>query len=58
LKLFRPSDPKMDRTFILENTDQSSQSFSISGLAKGMYRARMQWVMDGKQYFIETIINI
>jgi hypothetical protein len=58
LKLFRPSDPKMDKVFTLGPTDERTQSFSIDGLEKGMYRARMQWVMDGKEYFIETVVNI
>lgn len=58
LKLFRPSDSKMDRTFILEPMKGTIQSFSIRELGKGMYRARMQWRMDGKEYFIETIVNI
>jgi hypothetical protein len=58
LKLFRPSDPKMDKVFTLESTNERTQSFSIDGLEKGMYRARMQWVMDGKEYFVEEVVNI
>ena len=58
LKLFRPSDPDMDKSFMLESTQEDSQSFPIRDLEAGMYRARMQWMMDGKEYFIETIINI
>jgi hypothetical protein len=58
LTLFRPSDSKMDKNFVLEPTQESTQSFPISELEKGMYRARMQWVMNGKEYFIETVVNI
>jgi hypothetical protein len=58
LKLFRPSDAAMDKIFTLETTTKTTQSFSIADLEKGMYRARMLWKMNDKEYFIETIINI
>jgi hypothetical protein len=58
LKLFRPSDPKMDKTFVLESTKENKLSFSVNELEKGMYRARMQWLMGDKEYFVETIVNI
>ena len=58
LKLFRPSDPRMDKAFALIPTGSNRQSFSTTGLDRGMYRARMQWLMNGKEYFIETVINI
>ena len=58
LKLFRPSDPRLDKAFALTSTQSNTQSFRTTGMDKGMYRARMQWAMDGKEFFIETIINI
>jgi hypothetical protein len=58
LKLFRPSDSKMDKQFRLEASEERTQSFSIGDFAKGMYRVRMQWTMDGKEFFVETIVNI
>ena len=58
LKLFRPSDAHMDKIFTLHATAESTQLFPIGGIGKGMYRARMQWIMNGKEYFIESIVNI
>jgi hypothetical protein len=58
LTLFKPSNPGMDRSFKLESTQEDHQSFPIRDLEAGMYRARLQWMMEGKEYFIETIINI
>lgn len=58
LKLFRPSDAKMDKVIILTPTDETKQLFPIGELEKGMYRARMLWVMDDKEYFVEEIINL
>jgi hypothetical protein len=58
LKLFRPSDSTMDRKFELRSSDTSVQLFPIDVLHKGMYRARMQWTMNGKEFFIEQVIYI
>jgi hypothetical protein len=58
IKLFSPSDPKKDKTYILTSSDNRKQLLPIEDVAKGMYRARMQWVMEGKEYYLETIINI
>ena len=58
LRLFRPSDARMDKTYELRSSFGTKQTFPIDGLKKGMYRARMQWLMKGKEYFIETVVNI
>jgi hypothetical protein len=58
LKLFSPSDPKKDRIYTLETSEKTQQLIPIDDVAKGMYRAQMQWMMNGKEYFIETIVNI
>jgi hypothetical protein len=58
LKLFRPSDSKMDKVFVIQPTAASKQIFALDGLGKGMYRARMKWQMNGKEYFVETIVTI
>jgi hypothetical protein len=58
LKLFSPSDPKKDKIYLLEPTDKKRHLIPIEDVAKGMYRARMHWVMNKKEYFIETVVNI
>jgi hypothetical protein len=58
LKLFRPSNPAMDKTFKLLRNSKTTQSFSTEALTKGMYRARMQWTMNGKEFFIEEVIYL
>jgi hypothetical protein len=58
LKLFNPSDAKKDRVYMLQSSAETKQSFPIDDVAKGMYRARMQWVMNGREYYIETVITI
>jgi hypothetical protein len=58
LKLFSPSDPAKDKSYSLKSIDNTKQLLPIGDVAKGMYRARMQWIMHGKEYYLETVINI
>ena len=56
ITLFRPSDPKHDRRFTIAQSQDAFRLVSLQGLPGGMYKARMAWVMDGKEYFIEDTI--
>jgi hypothetical protein len=58
LKLFCPSNSRMDRIFTIGNSEQLTQSYSVEGLQRGMYRAKLRWTIDGKEFFQEEIINI
>ncbi len=58
LHLFRPSDPEMDKEFDLRSSAGELQYFSIAGMEKGMYRARMKWTMNGKEFYIEQMITL
>jgi len=57
VKFFCPSDPKMDRDFELE-TNGNTQTFNTSPFRKGMYKVKLLWVMEGKEFYYEEIINI
>lgn len=54
--LFRPSDASLDQEFQLAPSAGPVQRFALERLAKGLYKARMQWVMNGREYFVEKII--
>ena len=56
LTLFRPSDASLDHEFLLLPSGEDIQRFPLSRQDKGLYKARMQWVMDGKEYYIEKTI--
>jgi hypothetical protein len=56
LKLFRPSDPELDRSFDLIPSSSTSQAFSIMHAEPGLYRARLTWLQDGKEYYLEKVI--
>lgn len=57
LVLFCPSNLHSDKSFELKG-ESSSQKFETGTLQKGMYRARLLWTMDGKEFFMEQIITI
>jgi hypothetical protein len=56
LKLIRPSNPEFDNSFILQATADSIQQFDLSNQPSGMYKAKMTWAMNGKEFFFEKII--
>lgn len=56
ITLFRPSDASLDLEFPIQPSGDAMQQFPLSRHVKGLYKARMQWVMNGKEYFIEKII--
>ena len=58
LTLFCPSNEKMDRNFVVMPDIASPQKFSLSGLQRGMYRVKLTWHMDGKEFYQEQVINI
>ena len=58
LKLFRPSDVRLDKQFTLQPQNGSAQQFDVSTLPGGMYRLKMLWSMDGKEYYVEDMITL
>lgn len=57
LKLFCPANAAADKTFALRATPETTQVLGNS-LPKGMYRARMTWRMQGREFYIEEIIHL
>lgn len=58
LELFRPSDEKLDRHFNLKPSTENRQRIDVSDLTGGMYKARMRWTMEGKDYYLESMIYL
>jgi hypothetical protein len=58
LKLFRPSNAKSDRVFELKPTSDTLQVFDLSSQEKGMYKARLKWSMDNKEYYLEKMVYL
>jgi hypothetical protein len=58
LTLFRPSDSAKDKTFELVQTSAHIQTFSTVTLMPGMYRAKLGWSMNGKEFYLEEIVYL
>jgi hypothetical protein len=58
LKLFCPSNAKMDRIFTVTTSNETTRTFDINSLQKGMYRAKLFWKMNGKEFYQEEVIYI
>ena len=56
IELFCPSNPSNDASF--ELSTNTSQHFSLKSLPGGMYRAKLKWTMNGKEYYQEEIIYL
>lgn len=56
LMLFRPSDNRYDKVFVLDNTPE--EQFDVKTLPAGMYKAKLRWTMEGKDFYWEDIINL
>jgi hypothetical protein len=56
LIFFCPSNPKMDQLFNLNLSDANAQEINIESFKKGMYRARLSWTTDSKEFFYEEEI--
>jgi hypothetical protein len=55
IQLLRPSDVNLDRKFALR-AGEKEQQFPLGTWTKGLYRASMQWTMEGKEFYYERII--
>lgn len=58
LTLFRPSDPAQDKVFTIARSAGVVQYFPIDGMQHGMYRAKLKWEMDGREFYVEEVINL
>lgn len=56
LKLLRPSNIRLDHTFVVAASQTHVQEFRLRASNPGLYRASLRWSMDGKEYFIEKVI--
>lgn len=58
LKLFRPSNAASDMVFELKPTSDTLQVFDLTSQQKGMYKVRLKWSMNDKEYYLEKIVYL
>ncbi|MCU0357537.1 MAG: FixH family protein [Cyclobacteriaceae bacterium] len=58
LRLFRPSSEKLDQQFKLSASADSVQVFLLKTPERGTYRVKMEWKMEGREYYLEQVIYL
>lgn len=56
LKLMRPSNQLLDQSFQMSASSDSVQRFRLTVWNRGLYRASMQWRMEGRDYYVEKLL--
>jgi hypothetical protein len=56
LKMFRPSDSKLDQKFDILPAAGNTRVFALSRWEPGLYRASITFTMGGKDYHFEKLI--
>lgn len=58
LSFFCPSDNKKDKTMSLQLDNSNQQIISHSTIAAGLYKVKLEWQTEGKNYYYETPLVI
>jgi nitrogen fixation protein FixH len=58
IQLYRPSQAGMDRLFDLQPDASGVQTLDAAALAPGLWKARVSWTVDRKDYFIDRKIVV
>ncbi len=53
LHFYRPSDSTLDQHYVLTLDADHRQTFDLLQFEPGLWRARLKWIQDGEDYFIE-----
>ncbi|UXX78488.1 FixH family protein [Reichenbachiella carrageenanivorans] len=53
IHFFRPSDNSIDKKIELKLDQAYSQSFPTNGLGKGLWKTKLRWKSNDKEYFSE-----
>jgi hypothetical protein len=56
IMLYRPADASADRVFQLETSDKGVQRIDISTLARGMWRVKITWRLDGREFYDDQTV--
>ena len=58
VKLFRPSNPNLDKYFTFQSLTTTSKKFDLTSSPAGMYHVMIQWTMNGKDYYLDKMVNL
>jgi nitrogen fixation protein FixH len=58
IQLYRPSDARLDRQMPLHLTRDGSQQLSTKELRGGLWKVRVQWAVNGEEYYVDQAVVI
>lgn len=58
VRLFRPSDSKLDKLFTFQSLTNGNQTFDLASSPTGMYHVMIQWTSNGKDYYLDKIVKL
>lgn len=58
VKLYRPSDARLDREFPLKVNQAGVQELDAASLQAGLWKLRVTWQIDGEEFYSENAIVI
>ena len=58
IQLYRPSSAGLDREFKLEPAANGTQTLDATGLQPGLWKIRVSWNVEGRDYFLDQKIII
>ena len=56
IHFFRPSDHKFDKKIEIKLNHQYRQTFPVSLLGTGLWKTKLNWISEDKEYFFEQKI--
>jgi len=56
--LYRPSDSRLDRELPLALSADGVQRFDAKEMATGLWKVRVIWNVDGKEYFLDQPVRV
>ncbi|UII25586.1 FixH family protein [Fulvivirga maritima] len=58
IHFFRPSDASLDKKYIIRLDESGAQNFDLTTFKKGLWKVKINWNRDGKEYYEEQSIVI
>lgn len=58
VRLYRPSDARLDRQFKFVATKDGVEPVKVEGLAPGLWKLRVRWQVEGQDYALEMPLLI
>jgi hypothetical protein len=58
ITLYRPANPNLDRSIVMKPDESRQQSIRTAGLMPGLWRVKMEWRVDGVEYYAEKAVVV